>query len=135
MLDADIRRWAVCERDQRWHRAIRRFGPAMTPDPLVLDVVESDTSSIVDALIPGLPAVVLWEVEPSSLRESAHQFIKTNESFPLALQLVADGGLSVRERLLLAEFPVAVLLQQPEQLPKIRPLIEGHFASAAQPVD
>ena len=135
MLDSDIRRWAVCERDHRWHLAIRRFGPAMTPHPLVLDVVESNFSSIADALIPGLPAVVLWEVEPGSLGEAAQQFIKTDEMFPLALQLVADGGLSVRERTLLSEFPIAVLVRQPEQLPKIRPLIEGHFASAAQPVD
>ena len=135
MLDSDIRRWVVCERGNRWSWAVSRFGPDMTPAPLVLDVVESDPTSVIDEIEVRLPSLVLWEIAPGSLADVAQCLMTIDAKCPRALQLVADAGLSIRERSLLCEFPVGVVLQHPEQLPRLRPLVEGHFASTLQLVD
>ena len=135
MLDSDIRRWVVHESADRWIRAIRRFGPAMTPEPLVLDVVRSESPTISEVLIPNLPAIVLWEALPGNLATIVQRLRQTHDEFPHLLQLIADGGLFPSERSLLSEFPVALILQNPEQLPRLKPLVEGHFASASQLVD
>jgi hypothetical protein len=135
MLDSDIRRWVVCERGNRWMQAVRRFAPRMTPAPLILEVVEAEPEKVANHLIPTLPCIVLWEVESASLLQVSQWLIKTAISAPHAVQLVADCGISVRERTVLCEFPVAVLIGQPEQLPRVHPLVEGHFASPLQGVD
>lgn len=135
MLDSDVRCWAVCERSQRWLNAVRRFGPEMTPPPLVLDVVASDRSQLTDTLTTGLPCVILWEIDADSLLSSFQWLVRTATAFPLAIQLVADCGLSPSERLALCELPIAALIQQPEQLPMLGSLIQGHFATLPQIVD
>lgn len=135
MLESDIRRWIIYESTDRWHRAARQFGPSMTPQPLVLDVVEAATQPVSDFLIPAMPAVVIWEARPDQLADTAKRLRQTNADYPQLLQMVADGGLTARERLLLCEFPASIILQHPEHLPRLHPMIKGHFASASQPVD
>ncbi|MEM1070299.1 MAG: hypothetical protein AAGG48_00555 [Planctomycetota bacterium] len=135
MLETDIRRWFVCESSNRWYNAVRRFAPAMTPKPFILDVVSVTPDFVLDAIPPTLPSIVLWEVLPESLPLAAESLRVVHGRCRHTLQLVAGSHLSDREQMLLCELPIAMVVQQPEQLPRLLPLIQGHFASATEPVD
>lgn len=142
MLDSDLRRWVVCESGSRWAHAVRCFGPSMTPAPLVLDVIAlglEGLASPADAVRGELnqreSAIVLWEVDPESVLEASQWLRQTAIALPRTVQIVADRGLSPRQRMAICEFPVAVSIQHPEQLPRLDPLVKGHFATGPQVVD
>lgn len=142
MLESDLRRWVICESSNRWIHAVRRFGPSMTPSPLVLDIVAAGPDEVAHALTrssrsltPGKPSILLWEVNSASVVDACRRLRKTHSESPATLQIVADSGLSPRERLALCEFPVHLLIQHPEQLPRMRPMVQGHFAGLSQAVD
>jgi len=135
MLESDIRRWVVCESAGRWSHAVRRFGPSMTPAPLILDIVVAGPDEVTRALSPGKPSIVLWEVDSAAVVDTSRWLRQIDAQLPMTLQIVADNGLSPRERLALCEFPVNLVIQHPEQLPGIRSMIQGHFASLSQAVD
>ena len=83
----------------------------MTPVPLVLDVIDRDASTVIDEITPGLPSLILWEITPGTIAEVAQCLMTIDARFPRVLQLVADSGLSFRERSMVSEFPVGVVGQ------------------------
>jgi len=123
-----VRKWLICEQGHRWFDAARRFIPFAMPASLVADFVLIPAGGTVLHQPAEKPAAVLWEIRPDTFLQTWDQMIQVARSRPQWIQLVADDGLQIHHRLALAESPVALIIDSPEQLPKIDPLIRGHFA-------
>ena len=131
----NIRPWIVCEENQRWVTAARRFAPEMMPAPLVPSIVPVPPAKA-QAMLAGIDkAVVLWEVRRDSLAAACDYLAAASLSSPHVLQLLAVSGLSNRERLMLSEFRCATMICQPEDLPRLRGMIHVYFASTRKHLD
>jgi hypothetical protein len=81
------------------------------------------------------PKVILWEFRRDSLVKACECLIQTSRIAPISLQLLACAGISEREQLALSELPVAAFVRHPEDLLRLRPLLQGYFASHPQHLD
>ena len=122
------RPWIVCEPQQRWLTAVRRFAPEQLPRPLIPVVMPAEPDAVTTMLVGQGSGVILWSAGRDNLREVCQRLARTAMAAPWVLQLVAEDGLSNRERLILAEFPCAATVRNPEDLPRLRGMIRGYFA-------
>ena len=122
------RPWIVCEPQQRWLTAVRRFAPEQFPRPLIPVVMPAEPDAVTTMIAGQGSGVILWSAGRDNLREVCQRLARTEIATPWVLQLVAEDGLSNRERLILAEFPCAATVRNPEDLPRLTGMIRGYFA-------
>ena len=79
--------------------------------------------------------IVLWEVRGDQLVLLCDRLIQAASIAPQCLQLVACQGLSERQRIALAELPIAAFVRHPEDLPSLQPIVQGYFARHPQLLD
>ncbi len=130
-----IRPWFICETGSRWLTAVRRFGPDMVPAALVPKVKSTSRDEILANLSLSEPSVVLWEVRRDSLAAHCDSLARSAAINPQALQIIACHHLSHREQSCLTPFPIAAMVQHPEELPRLTRMIHLHFASSTQFID
>lgn len=130
-----IRPWLICEMGSRWLTAVRRFGPEMIPEALVPRVESASRDEILASLNLLEPSVVLWETSRDTLAASCDSLARTAAINPRVLQIIACHQLTHREQLCLTPFPVAAMVHQPEELPRLTPMIHLHFARWTQFID
>ena len=130
-----IRAWLICETGSRWLTAVRRFGPDMVPEELVAKVESASRDEILASLSLSKPSIVLWEVRRDSLAADCDSLARTTSINPQALQIIACHHLTHREKACLAPFPVAAMVQHPEELPRLTRMIHLHFARWTQFID
>ena len=126
---ADLRTWLVCEADQRWVTAIRRFAPVLMPTPLVPKIIHADAATTIEqvAALGDQPTIVLWESRGESLLPVCDQLIQTAAVNPRTLQLVAAPNRSVGECEVLSELPCTAILRHPEDLAGLGPMVRAYF--------
>lgn len=128
-------RWIICESSDRWSRAVRRFLHQIAPGVEVSCVVTETAAEVMAILQAPGPLVILWEFGGQSLVHGCESLIQTATISPKSLQLVASYGISEREKATLSELPVATFVTHPEDLPRLRPMIQGYFARYRQLLD
>ena len=124
------RPWFVIESDVRWLHATRRFADELMPSPL--RAVPRRLEPGPDLVLPsGLAALAIWEVDPSNLASVCSRLATTPRAphGQRPLHLAAVSALSNRERLVLLEFGAATLIEHPEELGRLKPMIQAYFAS------
>ncbi len=140
MADASIdlhraARWIICESSGRWVTAVKRFAPQILPPHGVPCVVAASAPKVMALLaVPG-PRIILWEIQRDSLVNACECITQAAGSAPDSLQLVACQGLSDRQQIALAELPVAAFVRHPEDLARLKPMIQGYFAGHDQLLD
>ena len=127
--------WIVCESSNRWARAVRRFSAEILAPHPPLAVVTARVAQVKSLLTASGPKVVLWEVRGDQLVSACDGLIQVAAFAPECLQLIACQGVSGRQRIALAELPVAGFVQYPEDLPRLRPVLQGYFARHRQLLD
>jgi len=130
-----IRRWLICESSHRWLTAVRRFGPEMIPSRFVLKLDSANQDEILTRAARLEPCVILWEARSETLAATFHALAHTAAVNSEVLQIVACHQLSCRERLCLSPLPVAAMVNQPEELPRLTRMIHLHFARWTQILD
>ena len=130
-----VRTWIGCEASDRWLNAVRRFAAEMMPQPLIPAILPAQREKARKMLSGNEPAVVLWEVRRDSLAATCDCLAQTAIAFPQVLQLVAGGGLSDREQIVLSEFRCAAAIRHPEDLPKLAGMVHGYFATSRHNLD
>jgi hypothetical protein len=81
------------------------------------------------------PGVVLWEVRGDQLVAACDGLIQLASCAPNCLPLIACQGVSGRQQIALAELPVAAFVRHPEDLPRLKPVVQGYFARYRQLLD
>ena len=76
--------------------------------------------------------IVLWEVRGDQLVPVCDRLIQVASIAPDCLQLVAWQGIDERQRIALAELPVTGFVRHPEDLPSLKPIVQGYFARHRQ---
>ena len=128
-------RWIVCESSGRWSPAVRRFSPILIP-PRGIPCISSDSSiEVLAELTTQAPRVLLWECSRERLVQICDGVTQAALRAPESLQLVAWAGMGVRHQIALAEFPVAGFVRHPEDLPRLKPMIQGYFARWSRLLD
>ncbi len=136
LVDPDvIRPWLICETGSRWLTAVRRFGPDMVPAELIAKVESASQDEILTKLTLTEPSVVLWEIRGDSLAAHCDVLARSTATNPQALQIIACHHLTHRELACLSPFPVAAMVQHPEELPRLNRMIHLHFARWTQFID
>lgn len=128
-------RWTVCESSGRWATAIRRFAPQLVPPPRTHQIVAASHSEAIAVAPLHHHPIILWEVQSDSLAKACDWLTQTARNSPQSLQLVACAGISDRQRIALAELPVAAFVRHPEDLPRLRWLLLAYFARDRQLLD
>ena len=127
--------WVVCESSRRWSRAVRRFAAQLAAPHPALPVVSAGLAQVPSLLSVRGTKIVLWEVSSDQLVPVCDRLIQAASIAPQCLQLVAWQGLSERQRLTLAELPIAAFVRHPEDLPALQPIVQGYFARHPQLLD
>jgi len=130
-----IRTWIICETGSRWLAAVRRFGPEMFPTDLIPKVASARQDEILATLNLSEPSIVLREVRRDSLAAHCDSLARSTASDPQSLQIIACHQLTLREQWCLTPFPVAAMIQHPEELPRLTHMIHLHFARWTQSID
>ena len=130
-----IRTWLICETGSRWLSAVRRFGPDMLPADLIPKVESATRDEILSGLSLSEPSIVLWEVSRDSLAAACDSLAQSTAINPRGLQIVACHHLTNRERWCLTPFPLAAMVNHPEDLPRLTRMIHLHFARWTQFID
>lgn len=130
-----IRPWIVCESGSRWITAVRRFASEIMPSDLVAQLQAASRSKTLGLLTHAGPTIVLWEVERDALAASCECVAQASILAPNTLQIVAGAGLTLRERLAIAAFPISATIEHPEDLVGLKPMIYRYFARSAQHLD
>jgi hypothetical protein len=129
-----IRPWIICEANDRWLRAVRRFGPEIMPPPLIPAIRPAEPMATREMLSGVGPALILWEVG-DSLASICDCLARTAIDAPQVLQLVAGSQLSDRETIMLSEFRCGAVIRQVEDLPRLARMIHGYFAMSTEYID
>lgn len=127
--------WIVCESSGRWLRAVRRFAAELTAPHPALPVVSADLAHVPSLLSVGGTKIVLWEIHGDRLVPVCDRLIQVASIAPECLQLIAGQGISERQRISLAELPIAGFVRHPEDLPSLKPILQGYFARHRQLLD
>jgi len=130
-----IRPWLICETGCRWLTAVRRFGAEIVPSELVPKIESAARGQILARLAGPVPTIVLWETRRESLAVSCESVARTAARNPSTLQIVACHQLNHRERLCLTRFPIAAMVNHPEDLPRLTRMIHLYFARWTQVID
>ena len=130
-----IRPWLICETGSRWLTAVRRFGQDMIPAELVARAESASQDEILTNLTLAEPLIILWEIRGDSLAAHCNALVRSTAINPQALQIIACHHLTYREQSCLTSFPVAAMVQHPEELPRLTRMIHLHFARWTQFID
>ncbi len=125
---ATVRPWIVCQSNNRWLPAARRFAPELMPAPLVADVIAADGAGAYRMFPADDRLIILWEVQRHNFTSACDWLAQTAAQRPAALSLAATTGLSAADLLVLSEFRVAATLRHPEQLPSLLTMVRAYFA-------
>ena len=126
---ADLRTWLVCEADERWVTAVRRFAPILLPPPLVPRIIDADAATTNEQVVAlgDQPTIVLWESCGESLLPVCDRLIQTAAANPRTLQLVAAPNRSAGECEVLSELPCTAILRHPEDLAGLASMVRAYF--------
>jgi hypothetical protein len=91
-------------------------------------VVAASTPKVMALLTMHIPRIILWEISRDSLVSACECITQAASLAPESLQLVACQGISDRQQIALAELPVAAFVRHPEDLARLKPMIQGYFA-------
>jgi hypothetical protein len=128
-------RWIICETSGRWITAVKRFAPQLNPPGSVASFQSASATDIMARLaVPG-PRVILWEFHRAGLVKACESVTQVARLAPETLQLVACQGIGESQQIALTELPVAAFFRHPEDLPRLRPMIQGYFARHRQLLD
>ncbi len=149
-LEQDLRTWIVCEADDRWVIAVRRFAAEMM-DPLVPSIQTSDPAQMTAKLASSRsaplptksrttaqhwsPAVVLWEIRDVAFLDACGYLPSLRIRNPDILLIFAVTDLSNPQMLILGEYGFAAMIRHPEELPKLAGMIQAYFATAIEDLD
>jgi hypothetical protein len=135
-IDADVRSWMVCESEQRWLMAVRRFATDIM-EPWVPQIQTIEPAALTAYLKTGprVPAIALWEVRNDSLLDTCDSLTQIGIVASKTLVLFVVTELSARQKLILGEYGCAAMIRHPEELPKLRGMIQGYFAAAGRRLD
>ncbi|QDT08089.1 hypothetical protein [Planctomycetes bacterium K23_9] len=122
-----IQTWIVCESDQRWMTASRRFATHLVPAPMTVNLVSAEPNLVRRLLIGKRKAVVLWEIDGSCAARMYDLVASTSLGAPGILQIVAANGITPRDQMALTELGVGAIISQPEQLPGLSNLCLRYF--------
>jgi hypothetical protein len=86
-------------------------------------------------LAANVPSIVLWEFTRDSLATGCDCLIQAARLTPAPLQVVASCELSLRQQLNLMELPIGALVRHPEDLRRLRTMLQGYFARHRQLLD
>lgn len=133
--------WLVCETTSRWSTAVRRFGPAALPSADDVLRVSSAAAPQIQAICQraaavGDAAVVLWVLERARLGEILSAIAASTAAGTRSLHLAAlDQDLSLRgaigrsARLALHEWQMTAILDAPQELVPLIPLVRRHLTA------
>ncbi|WP_153557047.1 hypothetical protein [Roseimaritima sediminicola] len=121
------RHWFVCEPQSRWLELSRRFAPdTLASSDQSLSILAVDAPAMVQRIGQSRVSVALWSLETESACRAALPQLGRWMRRPAAvsvLHLVAVSPLlDADARCQLLAWPVT-LLDRPEQLPRLEPLI------------
>lgn len=127
-----IRHWVVFEHAHRWSSALQRFAPQLMPDPLTAKIHQfRPTSSLPAPSLVSDHPILVWEVSTESCIAVCDRLIETSIHLPKSLCLAVSDELPESQCLILLELGAAGLIQKPEQLNQLRPMIHAYFAPPA----
>lgn len=124
---AKIRSWLVCEAQQRWLDASRRFALDLIPSHLTANVVPCQAAGVRAALRGQTQSVVLWEITSSNAPSMFDLVLKTSLSHPGILQIAATSELRGQHLIELSELGIGAVVAQPEHLPALAKLVQRYF--------
>lgn len=130
-----LARWIICESGQRWQMALRRFAPEIVPQARRADLISVAPSDLHRWLQEADPKILFWEFNRESLLDTCDLVMLTANRSPHSLQIAAFEQLTHRQRTTVVELPVATFVEHPEDLPRLKPLVQGYFARHRQAVD
>jgi hypothetical protein len=128
-------RWIVCESSGRWSPAVRRFSPTLIPTHGIPCIATGSSAEVLAELTSQAPRILLWECSRERLIQICDGVTQAALRAPGSLQLVACAGIGIRHQIALAEFPIAGFLRHPEDLPSLKPMIQGYFARWSRLLD
>jgi hypothetical protein len=128
-------RWIVCEASGRWSPAVRRFSPILVPPHGIACVATESSAVALAELTSQAPRILLWECSRERLVQICDAVTQAALRGPKSLQLVACAGIGLRHQIALAEFPVAGFVRHPEDLPRLKPMVQGYFARWSRLLD
>lgn len=127
--------WIISESSGRWATAVKRFVPELLPPHGIPCLSAPSTPEVMSLLAIHGPRIILWEIRRDSLVKGCESLMQTAKIAADSLQLVACPGISERQQIALSELPVAAFLRHPEDLPRLKPMIQGYFARYRQLLD
>ena len=130
-----LARWLICESGQRWEMALRRFAPEIVPRGRTADLIAVAPGDLQRWLGEADPKILFWEFNRESLLETCDLVMLAANRSPNSLQIAAFEQLSHRQRTTVMELPVATFVEHPEDLPRLKPMVQGYFARHRQAVD
>ncbi len=128
-------RWIVCESSGRWSPAVRRFSPILIPPRGISCVSTGSSAEALAEITSRAPRILLWECSRERLVQIWDAVTQASLRGPESLQLVACAGIGLRHQIALAEFPVAGFVRHPEDLPRLKPMVQGYFARWSRLLD
>ena len=90
----------------------------------VLRISALNATEMANRLQQNRKGSVLWCLDQISLDSAAQLMVQAQLKSPDMLQLAAVEDLSVRQRIILAELGVVVMVRNPEQLSLLRPMVQ-----------
>lgn len=132
--EAPTLHWIFFEHGTRWSDSLRRFYPDLfgsNVNFIIKNLRLIDTPSIT----PHQRAIVFWEVSRKNLVTSLDNILTLSRTPVSRLHFVACNQLNLSQRLALAEFDIAYFLEQPEDLFRCKPILDGYFARLGWDVD
>ena len=128
-LSAETARLIVAGDASRWLPAIRRFAPQWLPQSLTAAVDECEAKQVASRTAGLTAGAVFWAVRLDTLVATCEHVAAIRVAAPTMLQLAAVRDLSPPDVAALSEFGIAATVSNPEELPRLRPMVHGYFAA------
>ncbi|MCH1496365.1 MAG: hypothetical protein L7U72_14165 [Rubripirellula sp.] len=120
--------WVILENGERWTNCIRRFHQDLLGSDVDVHIRQVHHHGDLRVPTSTRPTVFLLEVGTSNFVDSLDTLTQKLCSPSNQLWLIACNRLSLNRRLVLGELNIAGFLEQPENILRFKPILDGYFA-------
>lgn len=120
--------WVILENGERWTNCVRRFHQDLLGTHVDVHIRQVHHHGDLRITTSKLPTVFLLEVGASNFVDSLDTLTQRPCDCSNQLWLIACNRLSLNRRLVLGELDIAGFLEQPEDILRCKPILDGYFA-------